>query len=137
MRRRFDRAAAPSIPWAQLGWAGECPPEGPVAILVIAPWCPDCREHAPRYARSTPRGRRAWLAGEFAPEAEVEAFARELGIGWPRLQGTHAKTEQARLEARFRQLREAAGDVRKWGVPLWVEGRLENGVLRAERLEWP
>jgi hypothetical protein len=75
--------------------------------------------------------------GEFAPRAEVQAFAREYGITWPLLFGQARKSEAARNVARFRQVREALGDRRHWGVPLWIQGRLVNGWLEVDEVTYP
>jgi hypothetical protein len=132
------------ILWPQLGWRpgpnGRAPSfsEGKVAFLVVAPWCPDCRELGPKAHGEAPKDRPVWLVGEFGPEEEVSAFAREFGLGdWPLLLGTSAKDEPSRNEARFRHIREAFGDPRRWGVPLWIEGEIENGWLAATRVRWP
>jgi hypothetical protein len=136
----------PRILWAQLGWR-ECEPGSKfnpsgakkVSFLVIAPWCPDCRDGASwfRAQAKKAKGSEIWVVGEFAPLSETLAFKREFGISWPALCGTREKSELARNEARFRALREAAGDTRKWGLPLWIQGRLKQGWLTAERLAWP
>jgi hypothetical protein len=131
------------LPWAQLGWmpapsfAAPGHEAGRVAFAMIAPWCPDCRELGPRLRAQAPKGVPVWLVGEFAPREEILAFAAEFGLDWPVLIGQGAKTEQARIEARFRDIRQSFGDGRKWGLPLWIEGRIEHGWLVAARLRWP
>jgi hypothetical protein len=142
-----------SVSWSALGWnpvpgreSGPGPDAGPVAFVVIAPWCEDCREIAPRlrhWVMQLTRESQATgsplvhLVGEFASVGEITAFAEEFGLTWPILTGTSEKTEGAREQARFRDLREAWGDPRKWGVPLWIEGRLARGVLAVQSLRWP
>jgi len=122
------------ISWAQLGWhpvrGSFEASDGPLRVLVVAPWCPDCVETLPDLARTLDRGRSV-VAGEFAPATEFMDFCEKSGVSStiPLLGGTFFKSEQARNEARFRQLRAAFGDTRKWGVPSLFEGRLENGVF--------
>jgi hypothetical protein len=133
---------APRIPLAQLGWRALKGPEptfneGPVSLLVIAPWCPDCQEIAAALPKDPAPDRATWLIGEFAPAEDVLLYSDRAGLQWPILHGTVTKDELARNEARFRHLREAAGDKRRWGVPLWIEGRIENGWLIAAELRWP
>jgi hypothetical protein len=131
------------IVWEQLGWRpapGVRAPgrdEGPVSLLVIAPWCPDCEEAARELEGVSAAGRPVWLVGEFAEPEDTLAFVRRHRLDWPVLLGTHRKDEIARNQARFRQLREALGDPRRWGVPTWIEGRLRNGWLEVERLNYP
>ncbi len=130
------------MPWAQLGWSPVRGPfdasDGPLRVLVVAPWCPDCVEVLPVLARALDRGRPV-VAGEFAPVPEFMEFCEKSGVSSaiPLLAGTSFKSEQARNEARFRQLRAAFGDTRKWGVPSLLEGRLENGVFVVEKFTDP
>lgn len=78
-----------------------------------------------------------WLVGEFSPSEDTLAFAEEFDLRWPVLVGTSEKSETARVAARFRQVRSAWGDGRRWGVPLWIEGRIVNGWLEVSRVHWP
>ena len=41
------------------------PADGPLRILVVTPWCPDCEEGVPRLA-SKLAAKRTVVAGEFA-----------------------------------------------------------------------
>jgi len=135
------------ILWPQLGWRplGSSPgavlqppvTDGTVGFFVVAPWCPDCREAAARLPSTLPEGMPIWLVGEFAPVEETIAFAREFNLSWPILIGTSEKTEVARNAAKFRQIRSAWGDGRKWGLPLWIEGRIAHGWLEVSRVHWP
>ena len=126
--------------FAQLGWTvlrGEyTPADGPVEFRVVAPWCPDCEDWGPKLSQGIPPdGRPVVLVGEFARSEEILAFADRY---WPKslpvLQGTSEKSEIARIQARFRQIRAALGDPRKWGVPSVIQGRLFNGRLLVENL---
>lgn len=133
------------ILWPQLGWRAPKSSrepefdEGPVGFMVVSPWCPDCHTIAARLAesgeRAIPKGMPVWLVGEFAPEKEVRAFAREYKLKWPLLFGTPSKDNVSLNEARFRDLRLSAGDTRRWGVPTWIEGEIRNGWLLVERVE--
>ncbi len=125
---------------AQLGWTalrGQMPRgDGPVEFRIIAPWCPDCVDWGPEIAHGLPKdGRAVFLVGEFAQAGEVLEYAKSH---WPAelpvLHGTAEKSEIARISARFRQMRAAFGDVRKWGVPTVIQGRLFNGRLLVENL---
>jgi hypothetical protein len=126
--------------FAQLGWTvlrGKfAPVDGPVEFRVVAPWCPDCEEWGPRLTQGLPvDGRPVVLVGEFATPEAVLAFAdRFWPAGFPVLHGTREKSEIARIQARFRQVRAAFGDVRKWGVPSVIQGQLFNGRLLVENL---
>ena len=123
------------IRWEQLGWraplGGPAPAfnQAPVGFLVVAPWCPDCQELGQAWKALVRPGQACWLVGEFTPESELQAFRQALGVDWPILLGTSSKTQLAWIEARFRQLRAAFGDSRRWGLPTWIEGRLEHGSL--------
>jgi hypothetical protein len=125
---------------AQLGWTalrGQMPRgDGPVEFRVIAPWCPDCVDWGPEVSRNLPgEGRAVFLVGEFAQAREILGYAEKH---WPAelpvLHGTTEKSEIARISARFRQMRTALGDARKWGVPTVIQGRLFNGRLLVENL---
>jgi thiol-disulfide isomerase/thioredoxin len=126
-----------SILWDQLEWTGPAPARdaGPVAFFVIAPWCPDCREAAPRFSKVSPKGVSTYLVGEFSSPEDVAAFAAEYALDWPILAGQGEKSELSRQRARFKQLRDASGDERRWGLPLLIVGRLENGWLVADRIQ--
>lgn len=131
-----------SLPWAQLGWspedgaAGPLSEDGPIGILVLAPWCPDCIELSHRVKAilrcfSGPRlpFQRIWIAGEFVAADAMRDWARDQDWEAPLLFGSREKTETARNQANFRLIRAAAGDGRKWGLPLWIEGELDRGTL--------
>ncbi len=125
---------------AQLGWTalrGQMPlGDGPVEFRIIAPWCPDCVDWGPEIASNLPGdGRAVFLVGEFALASEILAYAeRHWPSGLPVLHGTSEKSEIARISARFRQMRAAFGDARKWGVPTVIQGHLFNGRLLVENL---
>lgn len=136
-------ASKARIHWDQLGWrpsTGVRPPgfnEEGVSILVVAPWCPDCEQAALELKGVSATGKPLWLAGEFAEPADTLAFVKRHGLDWPVLLGTGSKDEISRNQARFRHLREAFGDTRRWGVPTWIEGRVRNGWLEVTKLDWP
>lgn len=124
------------IPWAQLGWVVDPqsnqgdPERGPIRILVISPWCPDCVEATPAFRELRSEGRSpVYLAGEFAPPEAIRQFARDHHLEFPLLFGNPEKTQIARIQARFHQIRTAFGDTRTWGVPALIQGRIELGVL--------
>jgi hypothetical protein len=78
---------------------------------------------------------RTFLVGEFASPSDIMAFAeRYWPGGLPVLAGTSEKSDVARVHARFRQLRTAFGDARKWGVPTVIQGELRNGRLLVKKL---
>jgi hypothetical protein len=125
------------IRWEQLGWHPPAGEPGPgleasnVGFLVVAPWCPDCQDLGSVWKKLQAQSRTCWLVGEFASAGELQEYRGRLGISWPFLLGTQSKTELTRLDARFRQIRGAFGDDRRWGVPSWIEGRIEHGWLIA------
>ncbi len=132
-----------SIVWERLGWrplpghAAPDPSEGRIALAVVAPWCPDCLEAGHRLLDEAPPGRKCWLVGEFTGAAELQAFAGAFHLPWPNLLGQREKSEESRQQARFRGIREAWGDTRHWGLPLWIEGELRNGFLFVGSVRWP
>jgi hypothetical protein len=131
------------LPWIQLGWGpngrdgAPAFEQGPLSLVIVAPWCPDCEAVAPGLKEAIPSGHPLWLVGEFASRAEVDTWADRHGLPWPRLYGETEKSEASRARARFRQLREAWGDSRHWGLPLWIHGRIRNGQLLVEDVTWP
>jgi hypothetical protein len=108
-----------------------------VDFLIVAPWCPDCQILAQDRSWEALRrpGAQAWLVVEFAPESAAVKFREALGLDWPLLSGTAAKSRVAWVQARFRQIRAACGDDRNWGLPTWVSARWEHGDLVVERFE--
>ena len=138
----YKSATSARMPWAQLGWrvlrGGFHPDDGPLRVLVVASWCPDCIVSLPALAPGLP-GQGTVIAGEFCSVEEIVDFCGKSGVSEevPLLAGTDVRTEPARIEARFRQLRVAFGDARKWGVPTLLEGRLEHGVFVVEKFSDP
>lgn len=124
------------IAWARMGWSllpgSEMPSEGPISVLVVSPWCPDCQSLLPKAVKEAPPGM-PMIAGEFAAATEIERFVRDAGISWPIAAGTSMKDENSRNLARFREIRQCFGDSRTWGVPTWIEGELKNGWFTVHR----
>lgn len=129
------------ICWQDLGWnpldgAQSLKDDlGAVAFLVVAPWCPDCQEQVSEFYVQAPMDRPVWLVGEFASADDLRKFAQDHGVHWPMLQGTTSKSEESLNQARFREIRAAFGDTRRWGLPTWIEGRIDGEWLIVERME--
>ena len=124
----------------QLGWAplrGALPvSDGPVEFRVVAPWCTDCQDWGPRVSEGVQGAEHPiFLVGEFSPAADIMEYTERYWLpGLPVLAGTSEKSEVARIQARFRQLRAAVGDGRKWGVPTVIQGEIRNGRLLVKKL---
>lgn len=97
-------------------------PQGMTLVVFFAPWCNNSIAAADPlmqlYKRWSARGLHVVAVGEFAPTAEIAAFAKHHSWDFPVLAGAPEKDEgEARTHATLYRLRTAMGDPRKWGTP--------------------
>ncbi len=97
--------------------------DGVTLIFFFAPWCDNSVAAAPALARLDrewgAKGLRIVAVGEFAPPAEIAAFAKKYGWDFPVLAGAPGKDDgEARTHGTLYRLRTALGDARKWGTPV-------------------
>ncbi len=96
--------------------------DGVTLIVFFAPWCENSIAAAPALARLErewgTKGLHIVAVGEFAPAAELAAFAKRHGWDFPVLAGAPEKDDgEARTHGTLYRLRTALGDPRKWGLP--------------------